>query len=43
MKLTACDRVPHGVVLHTSEGTHLRLEAWRDNIFRLSYTGRDFT
>ena len=42
MKLIAFDRVPHGAVLHTDEGTHLRLEAWRDNIIRLSYTGRDF-
>ena len=43
MKLTTYSPVPHGIVVETNHGTRLRLEAWRRDIIRLSYTKETFS
>lgn len=42
MKMTTYTTIPHGVVVETNEGFRLRLEAWQDNIIRMSCTTREF-
>ena len=43
MKLTSYTRTPHGIIIQTDHGTRLRVEAFRRDIVRLSYTKEQFS
>lgn len=43
MKLTAFSRDTHGIIVETDRGTRLRLEAYRPDIIRCSYTKTHFS